>query len=304
MKRKWLVVGIILLFIGVSLAPSINQSVVTASQDDDLVEVTTQACGIKGYRDTTVKLTKQQYQELEQYLIDFRARLNQTSTREEAIIIFKEAVVELDKYGLLPKGMSVKTVQKLVVGPIQNIKYKNLIQKSSKCLPRNGIENTLCLVAGLTSQTYPLGFIGVFKNILEIFFFLWLVGLQSGFQHPLPFQMFGPVAFGYEFWQIHGKGDGINPAHGWITAVGSNGLTQMRGPFYGGLYKDEFGVGPSYWDIYVGMNSFTGLTIGLHGVRLFLGFTLHLSLSEKIPGDNSFQELLAASPSELVEMMP
>ena len=105
--KKFLTVSFILLFISVAVAPSFNQSVVTASQDDDLVEVTTQACGIQGYRDTTVELTRQQYQNLEQYLVEFGARLNQTTTREEAIPIFKEAVVELDKNGLLPKRMNV-----------------------------------------------------------------------------------------------------------------------------------------------------------------------------------------------------
>jgi parallel beta-helix repeat protein len=56
MKRKWLAVGIILLFIGVAIAPSINQSVVKASNDNDLVEVTAKACGIKGYGNSTAKL--------------------------------------------------------------------------------------------------------------------------------------------------------------------------------------------------------------------------------------------------------
>ncbi len=41
MKRKCLAVGIILLFVGVALTPSINTGVVTASQDEDLIEVTT-----------------------------------------------------------------------------------------------------------------------------------------------------------------------------------------------------------------------------------------------------------------------
>ncbi len=114
--KKGLVVSVILLFIGVSITPSINQSVVKASTDDNLVEVTTQACGIKGYGNTTVKLTREQYQNLEQYLVEFKARLNQTSTREEAVPIYKDAVVELDKYGLLPKGMSVELAQKLMTG--------------------------------------------------------------------------------------------------------------------------------------------------------------------------------------------
>jgi hypothetical protein len=46
--KKGLAISVILLFIGVAVAPSINYSVVTASQEDDLVEVTSQACGIKG----------------------------------------------------------------------------------------------------------------------------------------------------------------------------------------------------------------------------------------------------------------
>jgi len=115
---------IIFLFIGVAVAPSINTSVVTASHDDDLVEVTAQACGFKGYGDTTVKLTREQYQNLEQYLVDFRARLNQTTTRDETVPIFKEAVVELDKYGLLPRGMSVEQVQRLVIGKKLNLFYR------------------------------------------------------------------------------------------------------------------------------------------------------------------------------------
>jgi hypothetical protein len=112
--RRIFALGVILLFIGVSIAPSVNQSVVKASDDNDLVEVTTQVCGIKGYGNTTVKLTREQYQNVEDYLVEFRAKLNQTSTREEAVLIFKEAVVELNTYGLLPKGMSVEQTQKLV----------------------------------------------------------------------------------------------------------------------------------------------------------------------------------------------
>lgn len=79
--KKPFAIGIIFLFIGVAVAPSINSTVVKTS--DDLVEVTSQACGIKGSGNATVKLTKEQCKNLEQYLVDFRARLNQTTTREE-----------------------------------------------------------------------------------------------------------------------------------------------------------------------------------------------------------------------------
>ena len=85
-------IGIILLFIGVAFAPSINSSVVKAS--DDLVEVTSQACGIQGFGNTTVRLTRQQYENLEKYIVNFQAKLNQTATLEDTIPLFKEAILE------------------------------------------------------------------------------------------------------------------------------------------------------------------------------------------------------------------
>jgi hypothetical protein len=129
MKRKCLAVGIILLFVGVTIAPTINFNTVKASNDNDLVEVTTQACGIQGYGNTTVKLTREQYQNLEQYLVEFRARLNQTTTKEEATPIFKDAVVELNKYGLLPKGLGVERAQRLVSGELFSTGILNLLEK-------------------------------------------------------------------------------------------------------------------------------------------------------------------------------
>ncbi len=63
--RKFTTLLFILLFIGVIIAPTINFNTVKASTEDDLVEVTTQACGIQRYGDTTVKLTREQYQNLE-----------------------------------------------------------------------------------------------------------------------------------------------------------------------------------------------------------------------------------------------
>jgi len=148
MKKKCLAVGIILLFIGVAVAPSINFTVVKASTDNELVEVTTQACGIKGYGNTTVKLTRQQYQNLEQYLVDFRARLNQTSTREEAVPIFKEAVIELNKYGLLPKGMSIGQAQRLVSGEYLSKRMMNALEMIAKKHLVSNETNSLCLTVG------------------------------------------------------------------------------------------------------------------------------------------------------------
>ena len=188
--KQILVVGIILLFIGVAVAPSINPGVVTASFDDDLVEVTTQACGIQGYKDTTVKLTREQYQNLEEYLVEFRARLNQTTTKEEAVPIFKEAVVELDKYGLLPRGMSVERAQRLVSSEKLNPLDISL-RKHLKVVDNSTLINSKCLVFSHVEPIYgfmqwPLliwlglkvGFIPLFPDIF-IFFYCYCIMLRS-----------------------------------------------------------------------------------------------------------------------------
>jgi hypothetical protein len=144
MIRKWLAIGIILIFLGVAIAPSINTGIVTATQEKDLIEVTTQACGIKGYGNTTVKLTREQYKDLKVYLNDFDARLKQTKTKEEVIVLYKEAIIELNNYGLLPKGLSIPLAERLVIG-------NNIYDKLSgffKHLPMSdyNIENMKCFV--------------------------------------------------------------------------------------------------------------------------------------------------------------
>jgi hypothetical protein len=174
-----LTLGIILLFFGVAIAPTITFTTVKASNDNDLVEVTTQACGIKGYGDTTVKLTREQYQNLKQYLVDFRARLNQTTTREEAVPIFKEAVVELDTYGLLPKEMNLKQAQRLVLD----------LSSNYLCLVAGTIRNgtTAGLLAGIGQVIYTLG--AIFKNWLVVFLGELLIRIS------VLINLFNPIGF-------------------------------------------------------------------------------------------------------------
>jgi len=157
--RKGLVVGISLLFIITAIAPSINFIVVKASEENNLTEVTSKVYGIEGFGDTTVKLTRQQYQNLEQYLVDFSARLNQTTTRKEVVPLFKEAVVELNKYGLLPRGMSVERIQKLVsverFQPIaQNFLEKILVIQNKNSNKSNDVINLLCYFYAHTKYAF------------------------------------------------------------------------------------------------------------------------------------------------------
>jgi len=261
--KKGLVVSVILLFIGVAVAPSINFNVVKASVDNDLVEVTTKACGIKGYGNTTVKLTRQQYQNLEQYLVDFRARLNQTTTREEMVPIFKEAVVELNKYGLLPKGMNIQQTQKLVTGGYQNDRIGKILKRFHYTNDYLIKSNFLCLITGQGNRVYIEGVIPFIQECIMI----WL-GLPS-----LNYWVFfGRMIFGFGQWVPEGESE-VHPATGWVYTNGLTGIKEWNGSFTGGCRSTLFAI---YIIFYIGAVGFTGMgvTTNLDSLDFFIGSAL------------------------------
>jgi hypothetical protein len=180
MIRKWLAIGIILLFVGVTISPTINYSVVKAT-DDDLVVVTTQVCGIQGYGNTMVKLSRGHYAELD-YLFDTLNRnLENASSRQEAKRILQDAVMQLDRYGVLPAGMTVKQAQRHIIREAYAPLEKILNQRQDifpKCV------NIFCLfslTATRDSGAYPL--VGLYGPFLFFSIFLqqvfWNMGLYD-----------------------------------------------------------------------------------------------------------------------------
>jgi hypothetical protein len=291
--KRILAVGVILLFIGVAVAPSINLSVVKASTDDDLVEVTTQACGIQGYENTTVKLTREQYQDLEQYLVEFRARLNQTSTREEAVPIFKDAVVELDKYGLLPRGMSVEKAQKIVTGGYQKSQDKEHIQisKHHKSMLNENV-NLFCLIAGQSSNTIFIPFVSrlvalplILTLMFGQYFFLLFLFFYLIFFNAFSISMLVGNIFPVSFfnWICFGVDSGIQvppgyafPAQGWVSTIGLNGVKKWNQSFYGTI---------DYPVLNAGVIDFSGIKLlRLNGTSTYFGSALWVSIRSDTPG--------------------
>jgi hypothetical protein len=259
-SQKLLTVFSLLILLSITVAPTINFNVVKASQDNDLVEVTSQACGIQGYGNTTVQLTKQQYNDLEQYLVDFRARSNQTSTRQEAVPLFKDAVVELDKYGLLPKGMSVERAQKLVIG--ENNK-EGVIKFAKKLFSRNqngSHNNSLCLIAGYINQA---AFISLFELIpglllLPLYFIVMLFGM-TGYYFYFPPGLINLIIL-LELPMNYGAYvKPINPMSVIVFGKGGNTITTYStGSIYSlGLLGMKYVKG-----------NFTGSIIGFTGIRI------------------------------------
>ena len=147
MKIEIIVFGIILLFVGLSVSPGLNNNIVKASYKNNIVELKIQTCGIEGYDEKIVEISREKCKNLENYLDSFQERLNQTKTREEAIQVYKDAIIELDKYGLLPIGMSVETVQKLVTESQLDPNVEKLMELLKKSPLDLGLNNVLCLLA-------------------------------------------------------------------------------------------------------------------------------------------------------------
>ena len=270
MIRKWLAIGIILLFVGVTIAPTINFNTVKASTDDDLVEVTTQACGIRGYGNTTVKLTREQCQNLESYLVEFRDRLNQTTSRKEAVPIFKEAVVELDRYGLLPKGITIEKVQRLVTGEFLN---KNILKRQAKSdhthvFERGRLYNRFCLIAGGATNCYV---VSPLVPSSGFFTALWFA-ISSLVRRVVPVNLFGRICIDGSFGQIVTFG-----------ALGYN--TISADSMYGDIstYHYVFMPGLDEWH-YCGVRGFSGLQFSSRAsdLRYFFGWCLEINVIQVI----------------------
>lgn len=290
--KKYQVIAAILLFIGVAVAPCIHSTVVNVSNDRDFVKVTSQACGIQGFGNTTVKLTKEQCQDLQKYLVDFRARLNQTKTREEAIPIYKEAVVELAKFGLLPKGMSIEQAQRLVTGEYIPKRIQQTIGDLWKKLPCNYDKNLsiLCLIYGQGS--YPemsinrefIAFaeyvfyvlFNIFFPIFDYIFSYWL------FLSFLLFPLFLIGVFFGTLLDVYDTFMAVNPLHiftdvlirdvygGLVQSQGINGVRLWQGHLIGDIYRpflNKF--------IHPGVVGFTGFGLSFNtDTTIFIGSAL------------------------------
>lgn len=199
--KKIVVIGIILSLISIAIAPAITAGVVNATNDDTPVKITTQACGIQGFTDTTVHLSKEQYQDLQQYLFEFRTRLNQTTTKEEAVSLYKEAVMEVDTYGLLPRGMSVEQAQKLVTTGIHIQQVPTIGNKSFSdhlnifCLFAAFSDNVVDFNLWVVAAALASQFVEYDSPAVLLVYLLFFVG----FVKPLRFFNFLTTAGGGQF---------------------------------------------------------------------------------------------------------
>ena len=300
--KKLLAVGVIVLFLGLAIAPSINANIGKASIEREIVEITTEICGINGVTPNTVSLSKEDAEEVEHLFDSIRERLNATETREETEKIFNEVVVELDKYGLLG-GLSVEQAQRVVNGEYQNSRFTKLFER---LFVRNQFldndSNYLCSVAGQTSSTHTgslflllliaaaIGMLSVpLTEFLAEFierFVSTLIGVILSYGGVLPSKFTSLLYFGQHWWSDDGGGK--CGANGWISTNGLNGIRNWEGNnLYGGVqnfvwYYCLFGLsGTTRW---CGVAGFTGIITKISYENIsFLGSALKVKLRTGCP---------------------
>ena len=268
--KKGVVISVIFLFIGLAFAPSINANVSKTSIEDELVEITTEVCGLRGGKHT-VSLSKEEAKEIEQLFDDIKRRLDWVETREETVEIFKEAVVELDKYGLLD-DLSVKQAQRLVTGRYQNIRVMKILRRMIDG-NQNIINSSLfCLTAGQATNSFIMGpsvflsFLGILHPVFNWWYLIFYL---------FPWVQFGLMVFG-DF--SIGQHAVYHPAEGWVRTIGLTGFKKWDGKFYGQLRKIDLGLG----GLFLGGIGFTGLRINYGFFNtLFLGFILMQKIGPK-----------------------
>lgn len=297
--RKGLVCAVIFLFIGLAFVPIVSSNITKTISGNESAEFIVQACGVKGVKPKIVRLTNQQVSKLDNYMDSLKSRLENATTDDEVTNILNGAVIELNKYGLLPEHMSVEKAQQLVVN-----KYKNQVATSSE-----DKENFNCQIVGKTDgQRYfdnqtplrkklwemILSFIDRVENLGLLIILVSLIYARVGtlIIRSIFFCLIrdAKLSFGYydsyfnpETWEEWEK---YVPGSGWVWTNGSNGIVTWDGNLWGLISKYWVNIF-LYEDIcyFIGAEDFTGIRIISlsDGMDYFFGSASHVKLGPNRP---------------------
>jgi hypothetical protein len=269
--KKLLVVGIIILFISVSCAPSINANIDRTTVKSKLVETAIRIHRANGISLSTVKLTEKGSDEVDRIFDNLKASLDSAETGEEIDAIYDGAVESLYELGLFPR-MTIKEAKQLVKGDSKKTQSGSL---------GAGDENFNCQISGnVTSECtiFDVGelFMGGILFNLFLFFKRYLPSPPSSGDN-LPFFVgrIGKISFGcldrYNYMYF--------PSIGWVHTNGTNGVIKWEGEFFGNIGYINWGLYNT--KAYVGVNEFNGLWTqkGRPYPCYFLGNAEHVSIT-------------------------
>jgi len=278
--NKGIVIGVIIVLIAVSVAPSINANVSRTQVNSKLVETSVRIHRAKSIIPYTLKLREKESDEVDRIFDNLKVRLDTAETDKEIDEIYDSAVESLYELGMFPR-MTLKEAKQLVNG-----KNKNPSVTESSINLENADENFNCQVIGWTSNT-------VMFDLYSLFWGLLLGGLRVLLQYQvwnlnLPYynRKIGSITLGSA---IHGIGysTDYSPAGGWVWTNGTYGVIKWNGSFYGKIETKTIWWDPhQMWGIfaYTGIREFKGLWIKeIHKPIYLLGSAEHVKITYESP---------------------
>ena len=148
--KNIIIIGIVLLFIGNIVSLVFSADIDILSDSNDVVEFTVETCGFDKNDKHSVNLSLEDVEKLDILFDEIQDKLSNINSREDAEVIFNEAIVRLDDFGLLGDS-SIKNLQKMVTA--KNYENNIIIKHLEKFILKNHTiiddnKNYLCLTAG------------------------------------------------------------------------------------------------------------------------------------------------------------
>ena len=291
--KKLLVAGVIILFLCVGIAPSIHANIQKETLDGDLVEFSTDICGLHGNKQNKVQLTQEQAEELDRLFKRMKTKLNNYETRETTIKIFRDIIVELGKYGII-EDSAIQRLQQLIYRWGQHPKTTTSFWKNPTQPIVNEYSNYFCFISGETTTTKLVGLVerGCSALLYSLFWVYFLSGelfvqIRTFFTKVINFfieKQFlingGIISFGNR----HRSPSPPNqmesyPAEGWIWTQGLNGELSWNGTYYGTVRQLRSPI-YAYYTYYIGAVGFLGVTLTRDDGKLYiLGSTMRLQIA-------------------------
>ena len=135
--KHYIVIIVTFIFLGPVLEPSIN----AYFTEEQFIEFTTEICGLNNVKQK-IELTLKEAEEVEELFNSIKLKLDKIESSKQAENIINDAVVKLNRYGLLG-GLSIKQAQRLIT---YRFKDRTIFNRNN--LKEDDDKNFLCIVGG------------------------------------------------------------------------------------------------------------------------------------------------------------
>lgn len=209
------------------------------------------------------QLTDTRALEVQKVCDNLKARFDTVTTRQEAVGLMHDALIELNYHGMLPKDMTLRKAQRRLDQALARAHLPITLSAGA-----NGTGNTNCLIFGFTTSVYLWPSLSLYDHVnhstlfgraITFFFALRTFSLVKCGQN---------AQIGYKFLAMRDGNISVNriePAKGFVWTMGTNGIQKWNGTFCGAVNCTHvtFTDGSTsydWWDT-IGIRGFAGISL-------------------------------------------